>query len=137
MFEVYDVDQTVDSKLANISTRGLVETGDDVMIAGTIIVGSAPRAILRAIGPDLANFGIANFLADPVLSLFDSNGTQIATNDNWRDDQEAEIIATGIPPAYDLDSAIVRDLAPGLYTAVVEGNNSTTGVGLIEIYDLN
>lgn len=137
LFEVYDVDQTADSKLANISTRGFVDTGDNVMIAGTIIIGTTPQVILRAIGPSLANSGIPNSLADPVLSLFDSNGSLIASNDNWRDTQQAEIIATGIPPSNDLESAIVRDLAPGAYTAIVKGTNNTTGVGLIEVYDLN
>jgi hypothetical protein len=138
LFEVYDLDATVDSKLANISTRGFVATGDNVMIGGTIIMGSAPtRVLLRAIGPSLTNFGVPNALPDPTLELRDGNGELIAANDNWRSDQEAEIIATGIPPTNNLESAIARDVAPGNYTAIVRGVNSTTGVAVVEAYGLN
>jgi predicted outer membrane repeat protein len=138
LFEVYDLDQTVDSKLGNISTRGFVGTGDEVMIGGTIIAGGVPaRVLFRAIGPSLANFGIANPLGNPVLELYDGNGVPIATNYDWRDTQEAEIIATGLPPSNNLESAILRDLAPGPYTAIVRGLNDTTGVALIEAYNLN
>ena len=76
-------------------------------------------------------------MGDPILELHDGNGGLIATNDNWRDDQEAEIIATGLPPSNNLESAIVRDLLPGNYTAIVRGLNNTTGVALIEAYELN
>jgi hypothetical protein len=135
---VYDLDQTVDSKLGNISTRGFVETGDNVMIGGTIIVGHDPaRVLLRAIGPSLTNFGVANPLSDPMLELHDGNGALMASNDNWRSDQEAEIIATTIPPSNDLESAIVRDLAPGNYTAIVRGVGGTTGIAVVEVYALN
>ncbi|HKP05176.1 MAG TPA: choice-of-anchor Q domain-containing protein [Chthoniobacterales bacterium] len=138
LFEVYDLDQTVDSKLANISTRGFVGTGDDVMIGGTIIVGGPPAKVLfRAIGPSLMNFGVTNALADPVVALYDGNGQLLAINYDWRDDQEAEINATGLPPSNNLESAIVRDLAPGNYTAIVRGFNNTTGVALVEVYNLN
>jgi hypothetical protein len=138
LFEVYDVDQSVNSKPANISTRGFVETGDNVMIGGIIMIGSAPtKVLLRAIGPSLANSGVPNPLADPVLELYDGNGGLIAIDYDWRDTQEAEIIATGIPPTSDLESAIVRDLSPGNYTAIVHGLSNTTGVALIEIYNLN
>jgi uncharacterized delta-60 repeat protein len=138
LFEVYDLDQTVDSKLANVSTRGFVETGDNVMIGGTIIVGiHQTRVLLRAIGPSLANFGIANALPDPTLELHDGNGALIAANNNWRDDQETEITATGLLLSNDLESAIVRDLVPGNYTTIVRGLNNTTGVALIEAYGLN
>jgi hypothetical protein len=138
LFEVYDLDRTVDSKLANVSTRGFVETGDNVMIGGTIITGStAARVLLRAIGPSLLNFGVANALPDPTLELHDGNGGLIAANDNWRDDQQVEVIATGLPPSNNLESAIVRDLLPGSYTAIVRGSNNTTGVALIEAYELN
>jgi hypothetical protein len=138
LFEVYDLDQTVDSKLANVSTRGFVETGDNVMIGGTIITGSPPaRVLFRAIGPSLANFGVPNVLGDPVMELYDGNGGLIAINYDWRDTQEAEIIATGIPPSNNLESAIVRDLAPGNYTAIVRGLNDTTGVAVVEVYNLD
>jgi uncharacterized delta-60 repeat protein len=138
LFEVYDLDQTVDAKLANVSTRGFVETGDNVMIGGTIIIGSTPATVLlRAIGPSLTNFGVSNALQNPTLELRDGNGTLIAANDNWRTDLEDEIIETGLAPSNDLESAILRDLEPGNYTAIVRGVNNMTGVGLIEAYELN
>jgi len=138
LFEVYDLDQAIDSKLGNISTRGFVGTGNDVMIGGTIIAGDTPaRVLFRAIGPSLANFGVSNALGDPVLELYDGNGVLIAANNNWRDTQQAEIIATGLPPSNNLESAILRDLAPGPYTAIVRGTNNTTGVALVEVYNLN
>jgi hypothetical protein len=133
--EAYDLDQTVDSKLANISTRGFVQTGDNVLIGGFIVVGQDPLSVIvRAIGPSLP---VSGALGDPTLSLYDSNGVLIAFNDNWRTDQEAEIVATGIPPLNDLESAIVRDFTPGSYTAIVRGVNSTTGIAVVEAYGLN
>jgi hypothetical protein len=133
--EAYDLDRTVDSKLANISTRGVVQTGDNVMIGGMIVQGqNSLRVIVRAIGPSLP---LAGALGDPTLELHDGNGALIAANDNWRSDQEAEIIATTIPPSNDLESAIVRNLAPGNYTAIVRGVNNTIGVALVEAYNLN
>jgi hypothetical protein len=137
LVEAYDLDRTVDSKLANISTRGFVETGDNVMIGGLIVAGQGPgflKVIVRAIGPSLP---VPGALADPTLELHDGNGAVIASNDNWRSDQEAEIIATTIPPSNDLESAIVRNLTPGNYTAIVRGVNNTTGVALVEAYGLN
>jgi uncharacterized delta-60 repeat protein len=133
--EAYDLDHTVDSKLGNISTRGLVQTGDNVMIGGLIVLGQNPlRVIVRAIGPSLP---VPGALGDPILELHDGNGALIAANDSWRSDQEAEIIATGIPPSSDLEAAIVRGLAPGNYTAIVRGVNNTTGVAVVEAYGLN
>ncbi len=138
LFEVYDLDQTVESNLGNISTRGSVGTGNDVMIGGTIIAGAVPaRVLVRAIGPSLANFGVSNALGDPVMELHDGNGVLIASNYNWRDTQEAEISATGLAPSNNLESAILRDLAPGPYTAIVRGLNDTIGVALVEVYNLN
>jgi hypothetical protein len=133
--EAYDLNQAVGSKLANISTRGLVQTADNILIGGMIVLGQNPlRVIVRAIGPSLP---VPGALADPTLELRDGNGGLIAANDNWRSDQEAEIIATTIPPSNDLESAIVRNLAPGNYTAIVRGTNDTTGVAVVEAYDLN
>jgi plastocyanin len=135
--EVYDLDRTVDSKLANISTRGFVDTGDNVMIGGIIITGAVPVDVLiRAIGPSLTNAGVSNALPDPTLELHDGNGTVLASNDNWRSDQEAAIMATGIPPTNDLESAILRSLSPGAYTAIVKGTGNFTGVALVEAYQL-
>jgi hypothetical protein len=136
--EAYDLDSSVDSKLANISTRGLVQTGDNVLIAGTIIVGqTAQNVLVRAIAPSLPFPGV---LADPTLELRDANGELVRANDNWRvGGQETEIIATTIPPPNDSESAIVATLpANGAsYTAIVRGVNDTIGIALVEVYALN
>ena len=138
LFEGYDLDRTASSKLGNISTRGFVQTGDNVMIGGLIISGaSSEDVIVRAIGPSLTQYGVANALADPMLELHDSNGALIVSNDNWKDTQQTEIQATGLAPSYDAESAIVRTLSPGNYTAIVRGKNNTTGVALVEVYSLN
>ena len=116
----------------------LVQTGDRVGIGGFIVTGSAPkRVIVRAIGPSLAHFGVPNPLADTVLELHGPAGFTTITNDNWRSTQEAEIMATGLAPTNDLESAIVANLAPGNYTGIVSGKNNTTGVALVEVYDLD
>ena len=136
LVEAYDLDHTVDSKLANISTRGLVQTGNNVLIAGTIVVGQvSQRVLIRAIGPSL---GLSGALADPTLELRDGNGALIRANDNWRSDQEADIIATTIPPTNDSESAILETLIAGNapYTAIVQGAGGTTGVGSVEAYAL-
>jgi uncharacterized delta-60 repeat protein len=135
VFEAYDLDQTADSQLANVSTRGFVQTGDNILIGGVIVLGQNPRrVIVRAIGPSLP---INGRLEDPILELHDGNGGLIVTNDNWRTDQEAEIIATTISPTHNLESAIVRNLAPGNYTAVVRGVNDTKGIAVVEAYGLD
>jgi hypothetical protein len=136
--EVYDMEKGVDARLANLSTRGYVGTGDDVMIAGVIVTGDAKaRVIIRALGPTLSAHGVANVLADPTLELRNQNGVLVLANDNWRETQQTEIIATGIPPTNDLESAIVAQLLPANYTAIVRGKNDTTGVALVEVYHLN
>jgi hypothetical protein len=115
-----------------------VQTGDLVGIGGFIVTGSASkRVILRAIGPSLTASGVPDALADPVLELNGPAGFVRITNDNWRSDQQAEIQATGIAPTNDLESAIVVTLNPGPYTAIVRGKNNTSGVALVEVYDLN
>jgi hypothetical protein len=122
---------------ANLSTRGNVGTGEDVLIGGLIVQGSGTKKIItRALGPSVP---VAGHLADPALSLFDQNGTVLASNDNWQDDpaQAAQIQATKIPPSDPHESAIVQSLAPGNYTAIVSGAHSTTGIGLVEVYDLD
>jgi hypothetical protein len=136
LVEAYDLSGAVDSKLANISTRGFVQTGEDVMIGGFIIVGqTSQRVLVRAIGPSLS---VQGKLADPTLELHDGNGVLLQSNDNWRTGgQEAEIIDTGIPPSDDLESALVRPLVAGSYTAIVRGVNGTTGIALVEVYALN
>lgn len=134
LIEVYDLDQGASARLANISTRGLVQTGDNVMIGGFIIGGSQPATVVvRALGPSVP---IPSTLMDPVLELHDENGN-VFSNDNWRSDQKAEIIATTLQPARDEESTIVAALAPGSYTAIVRGVNASTGVALVEVYKLN
>ncbi len=125
------------SSFLNVSTRANVQTGDNVLIGGLIISGDAPkRVILRALGPSLANAGVAGALRDPVLSLHDSTGAMIASNDNWRSNADA-VDATNLPPSSDLEAAIVTTLAPGAYTAIVSGANGGKGVALFELYDLD
>jgi hypothetical protein len=134
LVEVYDLDQTVDSKLAQISTRGFVQTGDNVMIGGLYVIGSdSQTVIVRAIGPSLP---VDGKLLDPTLELRDGNGALLDSNDNWRSDHEQEIIATTVPPSDNAESAIVRTLTPGPYTAIVRGVNDTTGIALVEVYAL-
>src|SRR5204862_478569 len=122
----------------NISTRLKVLTGDNVLIGGFIITGYYPprRVIIRAIGPSLINIGIPGALADPVLELHGPDTFVTITNDNWRDTQESEIQATGIAPTDDHEAAILLVLSPGAYTAVVRGADNGTGVGLVEVYNL-
>jgi hypothetical protein len=140
LIEVYDLDPNSGSKLANISTRGFVDVGANVMIGGLIIgpidEGNA-TILLRAIGPSLVNSGIQDALQDPVMELHDAQGTLVTTNDNWQDTQRSEIEATGIKPSDPRESAILATLAAGAYTAVVSGKNGTTGVALVEAYHLN
>ena len=139
LVEAYDLDSAAGAVLANISTRGFVDSGDNAMIGGFILGQGSPtaRVLIRAIGPSLSGAGVPDALADPTLELHDGNGTLIASNDNWKDTQEAEIQATGIAPTDDHESAIIGDFPPGGYTAVVQGKDSATGVGLIEAYQLS
>jgi hypothetical protein len=138
LVEVYDLAQAANSQAANISTRGFVDTGDNVMIGG-LIAGpnnaASSRVLIRAIGPSLQSAGVGNPLQDPFLELHDSAGVTIATNDDWKSDQQIEIQATTIPPTNDQEAAILSTLAPGNYTAIVRGHNGT-GVGLVEVYNL-
>ena len=137
LVEVYDLQENAQSKLGNISTRGFVGAGDNVMIGGTIVTGpDSARNVFRAIGPSLAAAGIANPLGNPQLGLFDGNGTAIASNNDWKSSQQNAIAATGLAPANDLESAIIADLAPGNYTAIVSGVGGATGVALVEAYHL-
>jgi hypothetical protein len=133
--EVYDLDIAANSKLANISTRAFVQTGDAVLIGGLIVVGqSAADVIVRAIGPSLT---VPGAMADPTLELRDANGLLLAMNDNWRTTQANAIIATGVAPTRDAESAIVTSFLPGSYTAIVRDANGMTGVAVVEVYQLN
>jgi hypothetical protein len=136
LIEVYEMAHG-GSRLMNISTRGFVGTGDNVMIGGLILNGTDPATILfRAIGPSLASAGIQNPLADPTLDLFNAQGTKIGSDNNWKDSQQSAIQATGLVPGDDRESALLIDLNPGNYTAIVTGANNTTGVAVIEAYNL-
>ena len=141
LVEAYDLDQSVDSELANISTRGFVDTGDNVMIGGFIVgpkqLGMArlvSTVVVRAIGPSLGDFGVANPLQDPTLELHDENGTMIAFNDDWKDSQQAEIEAAQLAPSDDRESAILIRVLSDPYTVIVRGKGDTTGVALVEVY---
>lgn len=139
LVEVYDLDEFIGAILANISTRGFIDQGDDVMIGGFIAgpTGSGTiDVIIRAIGPSLGGFGIADPLLDPSLELHDANGDLIASNDNWKETQQTEIEATGLAPTNDAESAMLQTLPTGAYTAIVRGVGDTTGVGLVEVYNL-
>jgi N-acetylneuraminic acid mutarotase len=132
LVEVYDLDSAAPAKLGNISTRGNVRQGDNLMIGGFILSGSENlRVFLRARGPSLP---VAGTLADPMLELRDANGNLRAANDNWRSDQETAIAATDFAPTNDSESAIIQMLPAGAYTALVSGANGSTGIAIVEAF---
>jgi hypothetical protein len=139
LIEVYDLSQPVPAKLANISTRAFVSTGDDIVIAGFQLGGNSgvTRIVIRGIGGSLTVFGVANALANPTLELRDNNAALLAQNDNWQDDQAqaAELTAAGLAPTNNLESGIAINLGPGQYTALLAGKGNATGVGVVEVYD--
>jgi hypothetical protein len=133
--EIYDIDRSVDSKLANISTRGLVQAGDNILIAGTIVVGQASqRVIVRALGPSLS---LPGKLENPTLELRDQNGGLVDANDDWIDSANKQAITdSGLAPTNDLESALLDTLPANnaIYTAIVRGVNDTTGIAVVEVY---
>jgi len=136
LFELYEISGE-GSVVENISTRGVVQTGDDVLIGGFILrgnVGHNQRVIVRAIGPSLARSGVTGCLTNPSLRIFNSDGVMIGQNDNWGDSQAEEITQTLLAPPDPLESAIVLNLSPGNYTAVVSGVGGATGNALVEVY---
>ena len=136
LIEAYEMDATT-SRLVNISTRGRVGSDQDAMIGGLIIQGTSPKKIIvRALGPSMAGL-ISGTLADPILELRDGSGTLLNVNDDWSNSPQASEIALTIPPANALESAIIATLGPGNYTAVVRGVDNTSGVGLVEVFDLD
>jgi hypothetical protein len=141
LVEVYDLNQGVDSNLANLSTRAFVSTGEDIVIAGFLLSddSTSNRVVVRGIGPSLApgSFPASGVLADPILELRDSNGMLLIANNDWQDDpvQAAEITSAGLAPANNLEAAISAILPPGLYTALLAGANNGTGIGVVEVYD--
>jgi hypothetical protein len=136
LVEVYDM-SVGSTELSNISTRGFVQTGNNVMIAGVIVQFHDKQVVVRALGPTLTNFGVSNALADPTLELRDVNGVLLASNDDWKETQQSAIVATGLAPPNDFESAIVGTLLPGNYTAIVRGFNNTSGNALVEVYGLD
>jgi hypothetical protein len=137
LVEVYDLDADVPATVVNISTRGFVLNGDNVMIAGLIISGNDRSGlVLRGIGPSLSDFGVPNVLADPFLELHDGNGALIQANNDWRETQEIPLLNTGLAPANNLEAAIVIGLPPGSYTVLLRGADGGTGNGLVEVYQL-
>ncbi len=139
LVEVYDLDHTAASKLANISTRAFVSTGDNIVIAGFILGngGGDDGVIVRGLGPSLTAAGVPDVLANPTLELRDSNGVLLFSNNDWQDNpaQAAIVTAAGLAPSDNLEAAIAATLPPGLYTALLAGLNNGTGVGLVEVYD--
>jgi hypothetical protein len=136
LIEVYDLTGGAAAKLANISTRAFIGAGDNVMIGGFIIEGSNARIVVRAMGPSLAAVGVAGALLDPRVAVYNGNGSLVGFNLGWKDGQEAEIAATGLQPSDDREAALIVTLQAGNYTAVAEGTDETTGVGLVEVYNV-
>jgi hypothetical protein len=140
LIEVYDLDNALEATLANISTRGYVDTGDNAMIAG-FIVGGPPYGyatiVIRGIGPSLQDFGIGNVLSDPTLELHDGQGSIIQFNDNWGDVPSGEGIQdSGLRLKNDVEAGIFIPLSAGNYTVILRGKNNSTGVGVIEVYNI-
>jgi hypothetical protein len=140
LVEIYDTNFSANAQLGNISTRGLVQTGTNVMIGGFILGGTtgSARVVLRGIGPTLSQSGLSNVLANPTLELHNSNGTTLASNDNWQDDpvSAAALSANGFALQNSLESGIFITLSPGAFTAILAGKNGGTGIGLVEVYNL-
>jgi glucose/arabinose dehydrogenase len=140
LLEVYDVDRASASRLGNVSGRALVQTGNDVLISGFIVgnnIGAA-KVVVRGLGPSLVQLGVTNPLADPTLEVHDNNGGLVIANDNWQDNasQASQISASGLAPSNPAESALATSLLPGMYTAIVAGKNSGTGIGVVEVYNL-
>ena len=139
--EIYDANTAQTSQLGNISTRGFVRTGSNVMIGGFILGGNSDntRVAVRGLGPSLSQSGLTNVLADPTLELRNSNGVLLIPNDNWQDDpvSAAQLTANGLAPTDPKESGIFTTLALGAYTAILAGKNGGIGVGLVEVYNVH
>ena len=135
--EIYDLSQNAPATIANLSTRGFVQTEANVLIGGFIIGGTnTSDVVVRALGPSLTQAGVSDALQDPTLELRDPNGALVASNDNWADTQQSEIEGSGLAPSDAREAAIRQTLAPGSYTATVAGSNGGLGIGLVEVYRL-
>jgi hypothetical protein len=138
--DMFDIGLAANARLANVSSRGFIGTGDNVLIGGFFAgpqTATVTRMVFRAIGPSLSAFGVPQPMQDPTLEIRDRDGNLVASNDDWQSNQKTEIVATGLQPNDPRESAIVlTNFEPGPYTAIVRGKNNTTGVGLVEIYDV-
>ena len=136
--DAYDLSPASPARLANIATRGLIQPGDKLMIAGFIIQNAPVRAVVVAIGPSLSGFGITNALPDTTLQLRDQNGAIVRENDNWKSDpaQKQELENIGLHPSHDLEAALVETIPPGQYTAQVRGKGQASGIGLVQVFFL-
>jgi hypothetical protein len=138
VFEIYDLSASATSKLANIATRGRVDGGDNVMIGGLIVGGNeTTEVVIRALGPSLKDAGVSSALPDPMLEVYDGYGVLLAQDDDWRQYHETQLLQKNLAPTDDRESGILLSLQPGAYTAIVRGKNGGTGVGLVEVYNLN
>jgi hypothetical protein len=136
VIELYDLTGAAGAKLANISTRALVGAGDSVLIGGFIIEGDSSRVVARGLGPSLGAAGVPGALGDPKLAVYNSNGVPVGFVDDWKQYQQSELTALGVQPSNDLEAAMILTLEAGNYTALVEGVDNATGVGLVEIYNV-
>jgi hypothetical protein len=134
--DAYDLSAASPARLANIATRGFIQPGDKLMIAGFIIQDGPVKAVICAIGPSLTAFGIANALPDTTLQLRDQNGTILLENDNWKTAQQPELENTGLQPTNDLEAALIATIQPGQYTAQVRGKGQASGIGVVQVYFL-
>ena len=134
LVEVYDLEPDSSVRLANLSTRAPVRTGENVLIGGFIVGDGSVNVLVRAIGPSLGTGGAPGPLQDPTLGMYDADGNLIGVNDDWQEDQRAAIKETGIPPTDPRESAILKTLTPGNYTAILRGKNDSIGRALVEIY---
>jgi hypothetical protein len=139
LLEIYDLDLSANARLINVSARGYVDLGDNVLIGGTILGagnGGVNLVVARALGPSLRSFGVQNAMQNPVLQLHNQQGTLLDSNDNWKDGNQQAILDNGLAPSDDHEAAIFAVLPPGAYTGIVVGKNNTTGVALVEFYNL-
>jgi hypothetical protein len=136
--DAYDLSPESEARLANVATRGLIQPGDQLMIAGFIIQNGDATAVVRAIGPSLGAFGISNALPDTTLQLRDQNGAVVIENDDWQSDpqQKQELEDAGLQPSDPLEAAVVTIIPPGQYTVQVRGKPETTGIGVVQVYFL-
>jgi hypothetical protein len=134
--DAYDMSRASPARLANVATRGLIQSGDKLMIAGFIIQNGPVRTVIRAIGPSLTEFGITNALPDTTLQLRNQNGTIVRENDDWMTAQKQELESVGLQPSHNLEAALIATLPPGQYTAQVRGKGQATGIGVVQVYFL-